>query len=391
MLDKQHPILFIHNTYLFKGGEGVVVNNEMQILKDRGYTVLYKEYTNANFKSISFKTLLAPINTIFNIFSFCHLYLFVKLNKIKIVHVHNVFYTASPSVFWAAKLAGAKTVLTIHNYRLFCLSANFFRDDSTCFICQEKNSFKNGIANKCFKKSTLASFILASSIRWNDIIGTWKNKVDHYVVLNEFTESLFIKKGIAPNKIHFKRNFLLHQNKFNPAVATPKEDFYLFAGRLMEEKGIRHLIEAFQKNNKKLVIAGTGELVEWVKSLDSPNIQYLGQQNQEQILDLLYRCKALIFSSIWIESMPMTIIEAQMMGTIPIVAKSINTNKMIENGIDGLLYDPNERESLINIIEHFESLTSEQLAKLSINARNKSLNIYSEERHLEKMLEIYNI
>ena len=64
----------------------------------------------------------------------------------------------------------------------------------------------------------------------------------------------------------------------------------------------------------------------------SENIKYIGLQSKEQIQSLLLKCKALIFPSIWIESMPMTLIEAQTVGTIPIVAASINTNNGSRDG-----------------------------------------------------------
>jgi glycosyltransferase involved in cell wall biosynthesis len=169
------------------------------------------------------------------------------------VHAHNIFYTASPSVFWAAKLAGAKTVMTIHNYRLFCLSANFFRNNQNCFECKQGNSFKHGLKNKCFKNSWIASFTLAFSIRFNDAIGTWTNKVDCFIVLNEFTKQLFIEKGIAAHKIILKANFL--PNTYLDVKQPSPDDFYLFAGRLTEEKGIRHLIEAFSNSGKKEISA----------------------------------------------------------------------------------------------------------------------------------------
>ena len=189
MIQLTNPsVLILHNTYLYTGGEETVVANEIESLKANGYKVYYKEYTNANFKFFNFKTLLAPFNTIFNVFSFFEIIYFIRINKIKIIHAHNIFYTASPSLFWAAKLAGAKTVITIHNYRLFCLSANFFRAKQTCFECSDKKSFKSGLQNKCFKNSLLASFTLALSIRLSDFLGTWKNKIDHYIVLNEFAK-----------------------------------------------------------------------------------------------------------------------------------------------------------------------------------------------------------
>ena len=380
-------VLIIHNTYLYTGGEETVVAAEIESLKANGYKVYYKEYTNANFKFFNFKTLLAPFNTIFNIFSFFEIIYFIRINKIKIVHAHNIFYTASPSIFWAAKLAGAKTVITIHNYRLFCLSANFFRAKQTCFECSNKKSFKSGLQNKCFKNSLLASFTLALSIRLSDFLGTWKNKIDHYIVLNEFAKQLLINKGIDPKKIVLKSNFLSAYNLNQ--VTQIRDNFYLFAGRITEEKGIRHLMNTFTMTSKPLTIAGNGDMVHIINNNLSKNIKYIGLQSKAQIQSLLLTCKALIFPSIWIESMPMTLIEAQTMGTIPIVAASINTNNMIEHGIDGFLYDASKPNALMEAILHFESLSSIELDTISNNARNKSLKLYGEIAHVKKIKEIY--
>ena len=380
-------VLIIHNTYLYTGGEETVVAAEIESLKANGYKVYYKEYTNANFKFFNFKTLLAPFNTIFNIFSFFEIIYFIRINKIKIVHAHNIFYTASPSIFWAAKLAGAKTVITIHNYRLFCLSANFFRAKQTCFECSDKKSFKSGLQNKCFKNSLLASFTLALSIRLSDFLGTWKNKIDHYIVLNEFAKQLLINKGIDSKKIVLKSNFLSAYNLNQ--VNQIRDNFYLFAGRITEEKGIRHLMNTFTMTSKPLTIAGNGDMVHIINNNLSKNIKYIGLQSKAQIQSLLLTCKALIFPSIWIESMPMTLIEAQTMGTIPIVAASINTNNMIEHGIDGFLYDASKPNALMEAILHFESLSSIELDTISNNARNKSLKLYGEIAHVKKIKEIY--
>lgn len=380
-------VLIIHNTYLYTGGEETVVAAEIESLKANGYKVYYKEYTNANFKFFNFKTLLAPFNTIFNIFSFFEIIYFIRINKIKIVHAHNIFYTASPSIFWAAKLAGAKTVITIHNYRLFCLSANFFRAKQTCFECSDKKSFKSGLQNKCFKNSLLASFTLALSIRLSDFLGTWKNKIDHYIVLNEFAKELLINKGIDTKKIVLKSNFLSAYNLNQ--VNQIRDNFYLFAGRITEEKGIRHLMNTFTMTSKPLTIAGNGDMVHIINNNLSKNIKYIGLQSKAQIQSLLLTCKALIFPSIWIESMPMTLIEAQTMGTIPIVAASINTNNMIEHGIDGFLYDASKPNALMEAILHFESLSSIELDTISNNARNKSLKLYGEIAHVKKIKEIY--
>jgi len=260
---KQPCILFVFNHYLGgDGGEGVVVKNEMQALKDHGYSVYYHEYNNRSFRKFSFSSLFTPANLFFNAAAFIRTWLFVRKHKIDVVHAHNFHYTASPSVFWAAKIAGAKTVMTVHNYRLFCLNSLFLREDRYCFDCHTARSFATGISAKCFRSSALYSSALASSTMLHRKIGTWKRKLDLIIVLNPLMRQLFMDIGVAADRILLKPNFLvpsLHEG------IEERKDFFLFAGRLAEEKGILHLIETFRRTGKNLIIAGDGDLRTWVE------------------------------------------------------------------------------------------------------------------------------
>jgi len=149
----QLRILILHNTYLHKGGEDTVVANEVACLKKNGYTVFYKEFSNESFQKRGFASFLFPVSIIFNWYSFFEVLFFLRKHKITVLHAHNIFYKATPAIFWAAKWQGAKTILTIHNYRLFCLNATFFRNNQLCFDCLNQPHFKSGLKNKCFKKA----------------------------------------------------------------------------------------------------------------------------------------------------------------------------------------------------------------------------------------------
>lgn len=386
----QNPIiLFIHNTYLQKGGEDSVVQNELSVLRKHGYTVYYKEFDNRSFQKKTWRSLFLPLNLFFNISAFFTIYFLVKKKHIRVVHVHNFFYTASPAVFWAAKAAGAKTLFTLHNYRLFCLNGIFFRAGAVCFDCHTAGNFKKGVQEKCFKSSGLFSKALAWSTTLHRKTRTWKNKVDRFVVINPFMQQLLIETGIDPEKIIFKPNVLAeyHQKKINSY--QERKDFYLYVGRLNTEKGIRHLVEAFKQSGKKLVIVGDGELAGFVKENLTDNISYLGALPKTEVSLLYDTCKALVFSSLWIEGMPMTIIEAQCAGTIVVAAESVNTKTMIQPGINGFLYEAGNMNSLIQVIDIFESKNKDELNRLSENARNYFLENYTATQFAEAAGELY--
>lgn len=169
----KRSILIVHNRYLQRGGEDNVVEQEIHTLSNHGYFVKSLFLDNKHFKRSLSAVVTTPLRLFFNFSSFLAVYRRVRKYKIDIVHVHNFYYNASPSIFWAAKLAGAKTVYTLHNYRLFCLNGLFFYNGTTCTDCLDKMSFRDGIQRKCFKGSALYSRALAASQMLHRNMGTW--------------------------------------------------------------------------------------------------------------------------------------------------------------------------------------------------------------------------
>ncbi len=379
-------ILLIHNKYLQSGGEDTVVKSELDALLHSRYMVYYKEYSNHSFEKRSFSSVFLPISLFFNFKSFFDVFALVKKHRIAVVHVHNFFYNASPAVFWGAKLAGAKTVMTLHNYRLFCLNHLFFREGQACFECHNSKSFKKGISYKCFKSSTLFSRALAWATLFHRKIGTWRHKVDTFVIINPFAHRLLQDIEVAAEKIVFKPNFLKDQGFKN---YNNRENFYLFAGRLEEEKGIRHLALAFARMPHPLLVAGEGSLASLVSNHPSVNLEYRGLLPGAEIKRLLFNCKALIFPSLCLEGMPMTILEAMGAGAIVIAARSASTERLVKDGETGFLYEGGNIEALIKVIDTFEALNVEALNRMSANARNRFLQEYTETWHLKAMEEIY--
>lgn len=389
-LNGKPAILFIHNKYLQKGGEDSVVQNEMSTLRQNGYSIFYQEFNNLHFQKFGIGKLVVPFSIFFNIASFLKIYFYLKKHNIGLVHVHNFFYHASPSVFWAAKAAGARTLFTMHNYRLFCLNGIFFRSGQVCFDCHTNGNFKMGIQEKCFKSSRKFSMALASSTLFHRKTGTWKHKVDRFVVINLFMKELLISQGIPQEKIVVKQNVLSDYDHKKRVEDTDREDFYLYVGRLSIEKGIHHLINAFRQSGKKLRIAGDGELADYVRENAKDNITYLGPLPKPEIFHLYETCKALVFPSLWIEGMPMTIIEAQSSGTLCIVAESVNTKEMISNDNNGFLYEAGNIADLNRVINIFEGKSSEDRNRLSENTYNQFLERYSETQHIKAAEQLYH-
>jgi len=387
-MQRKPSILLIHNTYLQKGGEDSVVEQELQCLQKEYYPTYSLFFNNEqnNFTGL----LRYPFQLFFNWSAFIKVYRLVKKHQIDIVHVHNFYYKASPSIFWGAKAAGAKTILTLHNYRLFCLNGLLFYNNHPCTLCPDQQSFSPGIQRKCFKNSGIFSWALAISNKLHQRIQTFSKKVDRYVVINPLQEQLLINQGIPQNKIVYKPNFFQGFNHEAPPTYESRDDFYLYIGRLNPEKGIQELVQAFKENGKKLRIVGDGPLADWVKSQATHQITYTPALPRSSLAALYQTCKALILPSRWYEGQPMTVIEAQSTGAIVIAADSPNMQRMVANGMNGFLYSLEPSHQLNEVIHIFEARSVEAKDGMSKAAYQQFLRSYTEEQHINALKLLYH-
>ena len=421
-MEAKPSILLIHNRYLHKGGEDTVVAQELSYLESAGYRVIPLYFNNQAAGPIAL--LNYPFQLFFNLSAFYKVYRLVKKHRIQMVHVHNFYYRASPAVFWAAKAAGANTLMTLHNYRLFCLNGFMYYDNQPCTRCYDEKSFSAGIQRKCFKNSGLFSQVLVASYGFHKKLNTFSKKIDRFVVINPLQEQFLLNRGIPQEKIFRKSNFLLNPSEASPQQATTspndplafslRDNFYLYVGRLSEEKGIRDLVEAFKQNGKPLKIVGDAPLASWVQertaqlntekgNQDSErlhpeksanhilsNIEYLAAVPRESLAQLYQSCAALILPSRWFEGQPMTVIEAQSHGTIVIAADSANMRGMISHEEDGYLYAINPTNQLNEVISIFEARSNETKDALSKAAYDRFLRSYTINQHINALKLLYH-
>lgn len=382
-------ILFVHNKYKYRGGEDAVVQMEHGLLSANGHEVEVLEFDNDEIGGL-YSKIKTGIAAIYNRRSARLLAQKIKSFDPDVVHVHNLFFTASPAVLYKAKALGVPVIMTVHNYRLVCANALLLRNNQVCELCVNKVFPLDGIRYKCYRSSAMESALVTSITSIHKILATWKNKIDQFLVVSEFMKNKLQHSSLKlpENKIAVVANCAddIAEN------AGPRSDYFLFAGRLSYEKGIDILLESFANLPEiKLVIAGDGPLKEmvqaYIKSL--PNISYVGLQTKEQVTSLMQQCKALVFPSRWYEGMPITIIEALAAGT-PVIGPSLGAiPEMIQDSHNGFLFEAGYAVALSGRIRYFNSLSGDQAGRLSANARQTYLDKYHPEIHYNALLYIY--
>src|SRR5687767_4952796 len=120
-------ILFIHNRYKNRGGEDTVFEQEVNLLKKAGNQVETIEFNN-NIIGSALSQFLFFFKSIYNPGSASIVRRKIQEFSPEVIHVHNFYYVASPSIFNVAKKK-IPTIHTLHNFRMICSAATLLRDN----------------------------------------------------------------------------------------------------------------------------------------------------------------------------------------------------------------------------------------------------------------------
>jgi glycosyltransferase involved in cell wall biosynthesis len=378
-------ILIVHNEYKIRGGEDAVVKKQYQNLKSKGievhkYIVSNKKIDNMS-KSEKIKLFLKG----FFLMNYDNKLLkTIESYKPDVVHIHNVFPLINPSIYESLNKRGIKIVQTLHNYRLLCPNGLFFRNGHICEDCLlSENKYKCAM-NSCYRNSKIESFWYSRMISLADKKGSFK-KIDRFVALNEFMKDKFIQNGYPSNSLSIIPNGIFDNVKDFVKI---KKEYYLYIGRLSEEKGLRTLLDVFEKGSRQLIIIGTGPLEEHVKDITkmNANIEYLGFKSGEEKDVLIAQAKAIIVPSEWYENLPTVIIEAFMNSTPAIVSNLGGAQHMVEEGYNGTKFDAGDGNKLLEALNRLESLEADILNR---NARSTFLGTYESSIVTDKLVELY--
>ena len=374
----------VHNAYLLKGGEDVMVQQEYELLKRNKVSVEILYFKNASGKLLQLAEFLTAF---YNPFSSASVSRWIDRTQPDIIHLHNWHYCASPAVIRAAKKKGVPVVHTLHNFRLLCPSGTLLHNNkiSSDYLT---NSFPwQAVQARAYRHSYLQTFWLAFVIWINKLAGTWQ-LVDKYIVLTEHAKTIFQSSDIVKKeKITVKPNFIWDITVDDEG----RQSHFLFTGRLSKEKGLDVLLRAFAHSGHILKMIGDGPLrslvEEYAKKYD--NIIYLGFKDKNAIVKELKKCTAFIFCSIWYEGNPLTIIEALACGTAVIASGMGAMQTMITNNYNGLHFVPGDEKDLIEKLNYWQTLSQTRKEEFYENARQTYLDNHAPAKNFEKLMSIY--
>ena len=137
-----------------------------------------------------------------------------------------------------------------------------------------------------------------------------------------------------------------------PYRSGPRDNFYLWVGRMTPYKRADVAVRAFTELGLPLKVVGTGRDMNAIKKLAGPNVEFLGHLPDAEMRQMMSRCRA--FIQVGADDFGITPVEA-MAGGAPVVA--INANgpaEVVLDGQTGLFFDEQTPESLAGAVRRFE-------------------------------------
>ena len=380
-------VLLVHNQYQQPGGEDEVFQAEATLLEAYGHEVL--RYSAHNDQVANLNVVRLAGATIWNRLSYHELRTLMREERPQVAHFHNTFPLISPAGYYAAKVEGVPVVQTLHNYRLLCPNALFFRDGHVCEDCRPKLVPWPGVLHACYRRSRPASGAVAAMITAHRLLRTWAETVDVYVALTDFARKKFIQGGLPAEKIMVKPNFL-HPD---PGQGQGQGNYALFVGRLSVEKGLDSLLGAWKRleGRMPLKVVGDGPLAGKVAGAarELGGVEWLGRRSKEQVLSLMSNARLLILPSVCYENFPLSIVEAFGLG-LPVIASDLGSvASLVDHGRTGLRFRPGDAADLAAKVEWTWDHPA-QFADMRSEVRGEFEMKYTAEQNHEQLMSIYD-
>jgi len=402
-------ILHVSNFYYNRGGDCTYLFSLEKLLKEKGHrNIVFSMHHPQNYDSehsghfvsyinyaeeVKNKSLASGIKVLSrSIYSFEARQKIERLideEKPDIAHLQNIRHHITPSILFSLKTHGIPVVWTLHDYQLICPNISFLARGRICERCRKRKYFWPLII-RCKKGSLLASAMAALEHSFQYIAKVY-DKVDLFVAPSQFLMNKFIEYGFPREKL-ICLNYIVNFDA--PANNGQKGDYYLYVGRIAEEKGLKTLIHAASRmKGGTLKIVGEGpmkeEIISFMKSRQGDGrIELLGHRSHEDVMELIRNCSFLVLPSEWYENFPYVILEAFASG-IPVIGSRIGgIPEQVKDYETGLTFQAGNPDDLRSKIAYM--MDNPDLAvKMGQKGRCYVEEQLNAEKHYKKLMEIY--
>jgi glycosyltransferase involved in cell wall biosynthesis len=371
-------VLVLHNRYRVHGGEERAFELHVEALERAGveHSVLTRDSAEAS-KPGAAKAMLRGGTDPGDVARA------VRDLSATIVHAHNMQPLLGPRALAAAREEGARVVLHLHNFRLFCAIGVSFRFGRPCFRCHHGRTLP-GLVLNC-RGSLPEAAVYAAGLRrqYPRVLDV----VDRFVAPSRYAAGQLVRLGVPEHRIEALPHFLPDEG-FADGSRAEAGTFALYAGRLSAEKGVESAIDAAALAGVPLRIAGDGPLLDDLRErarLSPTPVELLGRVSPMDLALLRRDAAAELVPSRSDETFGLSALEAMGAG-VPVVAtrtgalpELVGEERCVPRG------DAAAMAGRLRALWHDPQLRHSEGEQLMARAREH----YSRERFTSGLLDLY--
>jgi glycosyltransferase involved in cell wall biosynthesis len=305
-------VLVVHNRYRVHGGEERAVDLQIAALRRAGvpHETFFRDSAEAG-KARAARALVRGGESDDDVA------VATRTSQADIVHFHNIHPLLGPRSLVAARTAGARVVMHLHNFRLFCAIGVSFRFGEPCFRCHHRWTAP-GVALNCRGSVPEAlAYGYALSTHQPQVF----ESVDRFVTPSQYAAAQLERLGLPAGRTEVIPHYI-PPTAFTERSLARSGQFALAFGRLAPEKGFECAIDAAAIAGVPLKIAGEGpaerELARRIERDNAP-VELSGKVPPDVLRDLLRRAAMVVVPTKGNETFGFAALEAMAAG-VPVIA-----------------------------------------------------------------------
>ncbi|NQV90373.1 glycosyltransferase family 4 protein [Candidatus Uhrbacteria bacterium] len=303
-----------------------------------------------------------------------------------LVHLHNIYTQISPSILDTCKDEHVPVVMTVHDHHLISPQYNIWA--SGCGEDYRHVGIIRGAFSRFHKHSFIASFVQVVVHKFHRWLKIYERNVDLFICPSHYMKRQLLSGGFPAEKIR------VNHYGIDPHVVESRYDhdgYFLFVGRLSEEKGIETIVRAARLiPDLEFKIVGRGPEMERLHHLADglKNIEFVGFRMGEELAQMYQGARAVLLPSRVHENFPLTVLEAMTAGK-PVIASDVGgVSEIIEDRVNGLLVGPTDLPGWVEAITRlaYDEDLRVVLAHAARSTIEKQFNI---DDHYRRLMAIY--
>jgi glycosyltransferase involved in cell wall biosynthesis len=400
-------ILFLNNFYYLRGGSERVLFDEIAMLKKAGHeTAVFSRTDSQNEASlyqqafppdmrtdglrISLDALRTVREVVYSTDARERLKQVIDEFRPDIAHAHNIYGRLSTSVFDALEESAVPVVQTLHDYKLLCPSYLMLNHGQVCERCVS-GGYRHAVLARCHKNSYLTSGVYAFE-SWFGRRFRKYGPVSCFLSPSRFLKDKILESGVVDNAVVHVPNSI-DTGRIRPGLEPG--GYFLYFGRLSHEKGVGTLLAAFNsiERGPALVITGDGPKrgeLEELATGGRNRVSFTGYLSGEALEKTVREAFCVIVPSECYENAPLAVLEAFAHGKPVIGARIGGIPEMIDDGVNGLLFQPGIARDLEEKMRTLSSFSSGRIREMGNAAVEKVRREYSAEMHYQRLLAVYD-